>query len=81
MRNALSRHWLAVLLVLCTASFTRADIIVQTFQDLNNNGSKDDGEELITGLVVEAIDALGNVRPFIEVSEGSFTLPSLFIES
>ncbi|NND07657.1 MAG: T9SS type A sorting domain-containing protein [Saprospiraceae bacterium] len=81
MRNAISRHWLTVLLVLCTASFTRADIIVQTFQDLNNNGSKDDGEELITGLVVEAIDALGNVRPFIEVSEGSFTLPSLFIES
>ena len=72
---------MTVLLSLCSVFYLRADVTVQTFQDLNNNGIKDDGEELITGLTVEAIDALGNPRPFIEISEGSFTLPGIFIES
>ncbi len=81
MRNAISGHCLAVLFVLGSSFSLRADIVVQTFLDLNNNGVKEDTETLIGGLAVEAIDALGNVRPFIELSEGSFTLPSIFIES
>ncbi len=55
----------------------RADITVLTFEDINNNGLRENGEPLITGLQVTGYDDSGNELPFLDDGLGTFVLPDI----
>lgn len=55
----------------------QADITVVTFEDRNNNGSRDQGEPLLTGLMASGTDMLGNTLPLLDDGQGTFILPGL----
>lgn len=52
------------------------DIRVFTFDDTNNNGIRDTGESLITGLTVVGVDESGNNLTFLDDAAGTFVLPT-----
>jgi len=74
MRNY-SRLCLALTLLLY-AHALKADVIVTTFDDRNNNGLREGGEPLITGLQVRAYDLSGVSVDFLDNGQGTFLLPS-----
>ncbi|MBK8504716.1 MAG: hypothetical protein IPL46_22410 [Saprospiraceae bacterium] len=76
----LSRLCHIIALVILLPSL-HADIIVLTFEDLNNNGIKDSGESLVTGLQVSAYDDHGNELPFLDDAMGTYILPGTVIRS
>ncbi len=78
---AVFKRGLAALLCMCAFISLNADITVQTFEDLNNNGIQDPGEELITGLTVSGTDAKDNTYAFLDDGMGTHTLPSAIIIS
>jgi len=70
---------LALLSLLAFVPLAKADIVVTTFLDANNNGVQDDGEGLITGLSVTGYDEFGIAFPFLDDGNGTFTLPTELI--
>ncbi len=69
------RVWLFVLpFLVCFGTVSLANITVKTFNDANNNGIRDNDEDLISGLAVTGYDELGNSFDFLDDGAGTHTL-------
>ncbi len=80
--NPLNRYPLTVLFFLALFfPILKADVTVKTYHDQNNNGQRDAGEGLISGLTVTATDAQGNEWPFLDDGAGTHILPGDVIVS
>ena len=67
--------WLLLLpLMVSFATVSLAKISVLTYEDANNNGTRDENETLVSGLTVTGFDELGNTYPFMDDGAGTFTL-------
>ncbi|MDH3649116.1 MAG: hypothetical protein OEQ53_05495, partial [Saprospiraceae bacterium] len=71
---ACCKNHLLVVLLLIAFHPSRAEIVVKTFHDVNNNGVQEQSELLITGLTVIGYDDLGDDYPFLDDGAGTFTL-------
>ncbi len=69
-----------LILLLCLGTSMRADVVISTFEDLNNNGRRDSGEPLITGLTVTAVDNMSRSLPLLDDGAGTHTLPGLVFQ-
>ncbi|NND06191.1 MAG: hypothetical protein HKN87_07415, partial [Saprospiraceae bacterium] len=73
--NSRTRVWLLMLpFLVCSYLDSHAAIVVNTFHDANNNGTRETNEALLSGLSVGGVDEQGAIHPFEANGVGSFIL-------